>query len=322
MASNDPALYPPIEPYRHGWLDVGDGNLVYWEECGNPRGKPALFLHGGPGSGSNAGMRRYFDPAAYRVVLFDQRNCGRSTPHASDPATDLTSNTTGNLLADIEQLREHLGIERWLVFGGSWGSVLGLVYAERFPQRVSEMVLMALATGRRVETDLLTRGLGALFPEAWERFCDMLPEAQRDGDLADAYHRLLSDPDPAVRDRAARRWCEWEDAIVPTAPGPNPRFDDPAFRMAFARLVTHYWRHGSWLEEGEVLQNAGRLEGIPGILVQGSLDLGNLVGTPWELAHAWPGSELVLIDEAGHGASDPGMAEALVGATDRLAARA
>jgi proline iminopeptidase len=308
--------YPEIEPYGHGMLDVGDGNLVYWETAGNPRGKPAVVLHGGPGSGCTAGMRRFFDPAAYRIILFDQRGCGRSTPHASSPRIDLGTNTTAHLLADMELLRRHLEVDRWLVFGGSWGSVLGLAYAERYPRRVSEMVLMGVATGRRAETDLLTRGLGRLFPEAWARFRSGVPEADRD--LIDAYHRLLQDPDPAVHAKAARDWCDWETAIIPTSP-PNPRYEPPEFRLAFARIVTHYWRHGSWLEEGILLRQAGRLAGIPGILVQGVLDLGNLLGTPWELARAWPGSELLLVDEAGHDTSNPGIVETLVAATDHLA---
>ncbi len=311
--------YPEIEPYEHGLLDVGDGHRVYWETCGNPAGKPALVLHGGPGSGCTPGPRRAFDPAAYRVVLFDQRGCGRSLPHAGATADALIGNTTDHLVADIERLREHLGIDRWLLFGGSWGSVLGLVYAERHPERVAEMVLMGIATGRRAETDLLTRGLGRLFPEAWRSFREGVPATARDGDLAAAYARLLVDPDPAVCDRAARAWTAWEDAIIPNTP-PSPRFADPAYRLAFARIVTHFWSHGSWLDEGSVLRDAGTLAGIPAVLVQGVLDLGNLLGTPWELARAWPGAELVLIDDAGHNTTD-GMRQALVAATDRFAAR-
>jgi proline iminopeptidase len=311
-------LYPEIEPHDHGMLDTGDGNLVYWEVCGSPRGKPAVVLHGGPGSGCTAGVRRYFDPSAYRLVLFDQRGCGLSTPHASDPRTDLSANTTEHLLTDVERLRHHLDIDRWLVFGGSWGSVLGLAYAERHPQRVSEMVLTGAATGRRSETDLLTRGLGQLFPQAWARFRDAVPEDARAGDLAEAYSRLLDDPDPAVRAKAARDWCDWEMALEPPSPQPNPRYQSPEFRMAFARIVTHYWRHGSWLEEGVLLEEAGRLAGIPGVIIQGSLDLGNLLGTPWELAHAWPGSELIVVVDAGHNYSAPGIQEALIAATDRL----
>ena len=312
--------YPPIEPYEQGMLDVGDGHRIYYEQCGNPQGKPALGLHGGPGSGCGPGMRRYFDPARYRLVLFDQRNCGRSTPHAGGPQVDLSANTTAHLLGDIERLREHLGVDRWLVFGGSWGCVLGLVYAERHPQRVSEMVMMGLATGRRVETDLLTRGLSVLFPDAWQRFRDGVPEADRNGDLPDAYHRLLCNPDAAMHDRAARDWCAWEDAIAAGA-GPHPGFEDPVYRLCFARIVTHYWRSGSWLEEGQVLRDAGRLAGIPAVLAQGVYDLGNLLGTPWELARAWPGSELVLVDDAGHQSDTPGMVETLVGATDRFSRR-
>lgn len=311
--------YPEIEPYDSGMLDVGDGAAIYWETSGNPDGKPAVVLHGGPGGGCSPGHRRTFDPDAYRIVLFDQRNCGRSTPHASDPATDLSTNTTDHLVADLETLRRHLDIDRWLVFGGSWGSALGLVYAQRYPQRVSELLLVSAVTARRAETDLLTRGLGRLFPEAWARFRDGVPEADRDGDLAAAYNRLLEDPDPRVRDKAARDWCAWEDALVPTAP-PYSAFQDPRYRLAFARIVTHYWSHGSWLEEGIVLRQAGLLAGIPGVIVQGALDPGNLLGTPWELAHAWPGSELLLFHDAGHDGST-GMREALVAATDLFATR-
>ena len=313
-------LYPEIEPYDHGMLDVGDGQRVYWEVCGNPNGKPALVLHGGPGSGCTPGFRRFFDPAEYRVVLFDQRNCGRSMPHASEPNLDLRANTTEHLLRDIELLRQRLGIERWLLFGGSWGSVLALVYAERHPERVSELVLTGVATGRRAEVELLTRGLGRLFPEAWVRFRGGVPEADQGGDLAGAYNRLLFDCDPAVREKAARNWCNWEEAIVPTSPRPSPRFADPRFRLAFARIVTHYWSRGCWLEEGQVLRDAGRLAGIPGVIVQGTLDLGNLLGTPWDLVRAWPGSELVLVDDAGHNANDHGIAATIVAATDRFTA--
>jgi proline iminopeptidase len=316
-------LYPEIEPYEHGMLDVGDGNLVYWEVCGNREGKPAVVLHGGPGSGCTAGVRRYFDPNAYKVVLFDQRGCGRSTPHAGDPTTDLATNTTHHLLADIERLRRHLGIERWLVFGGSWGSTLGLAYAERNPERVSEIVLFGIATTRRREVEWLTRDVGRLFPEQWARFRDGAPEAERGGDLVEAYSRLLHHPDPAVRAKAASDWCDWEDAHVRVRPDHrrNPRYDDPRFRMAFARLVTHYWRHAAWLEDGILLREAGRLAGIPGVMVHGRLDVSSPLDTAWELARAWPGSELVVVEEAGHSPGDPGMAEILVAATDRFARR-
>ncbi|MEZ4501723.1 MAG: prolyl aminopeptidase [Dehalococcoidia bacterium] len=310
-------LYPPIEPFEHGMLAVGDGHSIYWEVCGNPDGLPAVVLHGGPGSGCTPWHRRLFDPSIYRIVLFDQRNCGRSLPHASDPSVDLETNTTAQLLGDIEALREQLGIERWLVLGGSWGSVLGLAYAEAHPERVSALVLWGVATGTDAEVRLLTRGIGPLFPEAWARFRDGVPASERDGDLARAYARLLEDADPAVRERAARDWCAWEDASVPGAAS-NPRYEDPAFRMAFARIVTHYWSRGHFLEEGQVLRAASRLAGVPGVIVQGRLDLGNLVGTPWLLHEAWPGSELVMVDEAGHSGSASGIASALVEATDRF----
>jgi proline iminopeptidase len=309
--------YPEIEPYATGLLDVGGGQGIYWETCGDPGGIPALVLHGGPGSGCGPGWRRFFDPARYRITLFDQRGCGRSLPHAGAPISDLSANTTAHLLADIERLRTHLGVDRWLLFGGSWGCVLGLTYAERHPERVSAIVMMGIATGRRAESDLLTRGIGRIFPDAWRRFRDHVPESDRDGDLAAAYARLLADPDPAVHLAAADEWCRWEDAFG--AAGPGRMDEDPAWRLAFARLVTHYWSHGAWLEDGEVLRNADRLAGIPGVLIEGTLDLGNLIGTPWELAAAWPGVELRLVDAA-HETRSAAMIDALVEATDRFAA--
>lgn len=316
-------LYPGIEPHAHGMLDVGDGNRAYWEVCGNPAGKPALALHGGPGSGCTPGMQRYFDPDAYRIVLLDQRGCGRSTPHASDPTVDLSANTTHHLLADIELLRRHLAIDRWLVLGGSWGSTLGLAYAERHPDRVTEIVLFAIGTTRRHEVRWITRDAGRLFHERWARFRGGVPPAERDGDLVEAYSRLLHDPDPAVREQAARSWCEWEDAHIAVRRdhGHDPRYDDPAFRMGFARLVTHYWRHAAWLEDGILLRDATRLAGIPGALIHGRLDVSSPLDIAWELSRAWPDGELRVIDEAGHSAGDPGMAEAVVAATDRFAPR-
>ncbi|MFI8188053.1 prolyl aminopeptidase [Streptomyces sp. NPDC085946] len=318
-------LYPAIEPYAHGMLDVGDGNRVYWETSGNPDGKPALVLHGGPGSGCTPWYRRLFDPAAYRIVLLDQRGCGRSTPHASAHDTDMSVNTTAHLLADLERLRAHLGIERWLVWGVSWGSVLGLRYAQTHPGVVSELVLTGIATGSRPEVTLLTRGLGKIFPEAFGRFLADLPEDDRDGDLAAACNRLVESPDPQVRERAARAWTDWETAIIPAPPRSVARFEDPVFRRGFARTVTHYFANDHFLgegnDEGVVLRDAHLLAGVPGTLVQGSLDFGNLLGTVWRLHHAWPGSELVLVDEAGHDASAPGMEDALIAATDRYARR-
>jgi proline iminopeptidase len=290
-------LYPAIEPYDHGMLDVGDGNFVYWEVCGNPHGKPAVVLHGGPGSGCSTGVRRYFDPHAYRIVLFDQRGCGRSMPHASDLRTDLSVNTMAHLLADMEHLRQHLEIDQWLLFGGSWGSTLGLAYAERHPQRVTEMVLGSVTTTRRAEIDWLYRGVAPLFPAQWARFRAGVPPAERDGDLVAAYHRLLQDPGPAIHMQAAKDWCEWEAALVSVDPEatPEPRRLQPTWQLAFARIVTHYFCHNAGLEEGILLRQASVLAHIPGILVHGRLDLGSPLVTAWELAQAWPNSELVLV---------------------------
>jgi proline iminopeptidase len=312
-----PALYPEIEPYDHGMLEVGDGHRVYWEACGNSAGKPALVLHGGPGSGCTTGSRRGFDPRRYRIVLFDQRGAGRSTPYG-----ELSANTTDHLLADIEALRRHLGIERWLVFGGSWGSTLALAYAERHPDRVSEMVLASIATTTPLEIDWITRGVGKFFPGEWERFRNGVPVDERDGSLVDAYHRLLMDPDPAVHAKAARDWCDWEMAIVDVQPNhvPHPRYARPEFRLAFARIVTHYWRHNAWLEDDVLLREVGRLAGIPGVLIHGRLDFGGPLITAWNLVRNWPASELVVVNAAGHDGRDPGMAESLVAATDRFAA--
>jgi proline iminopeptidase len=303
-------LYPLTEPYERGMIEVGDRNLVYWEVCGNPAGKPAVMFHGGPGSGCGPAWRRYFNPATYRIVLFDQRGCGRSTPHASDPAVDLATNDTQHLIADIERLRVQLGIERWLVVGGSWGSTLALAYAEHVAERVSEMVLFSVVTTTRREVRWVTRDVGRYFPEHWARF--------RDG--VAAYYGLLHDPDPAVREKAARDWCRWEDAHVAVRPDhrPDSRYEDARFRMAFARLVTHYWHHAAFLEGDALLHGAGRLQGKPGVLIHGRLDLSSPLDVPWHVSQAWPGSELIVVDDAGHGAGEPGMQEAVLSAIDRF----
>ena len=317
-------LYPEIEPHDRGMLEVGDGNLMYWEVCGNPRGKPAVVLHGGPGSGCTDWHRRLFDPHAYRAVLFDQRGCGRSTPHASAPDADLESNNTPNLITDIERLRRHLDIDRWLVFGGSWGSTLALVYAESHPDRVSEMILFGVTTGRRKEFDWWFRGGAAvLLPQQWERLCAAVPAAAREGNIVEAYHGLLHDPDPDVRRRAAVEWCTWESATPawPPAPRLSTRFTDPAFALAFARLVTHYVRHNAWLEDGGLLRGAGALAGTPGIMVQGRFDLQSPIAWAWDLNRAWPRAELVVVDNAGHAPDNPAITQELVLATDRLATR-
>lgn len=315
--------YPPIEPYQTGMLDVGDDNHVYWEVCGNPDGKPALVVHGGPGSGRGPGARRLFDPARYRVVLFDQRGCGRSTPHASDPATEMRHNTTPHLIADMERLRENLGIDRWLLYGVSWGSTLILAYAEAHPERVSEIVISSVTNTRRSDIDWLYRGVGRFFPEQWERFLAGAPGTPRDGDVVAAYARLMEHPDGAVRERAAVDWCAWEDAVVSgeTKDTANPYGDRPsAAKLAFVRICSHYFSHGAWLEEGVLLREADRLAGIPGVLVHGRLDLGGPLDTAWELSRAWPDAELIVVEDAGHFGTAT-TRDHVLRALDRFAAR-
>ncbi|MEV0679310.1 prolyl aminopeptidase [Actinosynnema sp. NPDC050436] len=314
-------MYPEIEPFEHGMLEVGDGNLVYWEVCGNPVGKPVVVLHGGPGTGCSPGMRRLFDPAVYRVVLFDQRGSGRSVPHAAEHGTDLSVNTTAHLVRDVELLREHLGVRRWMVFGGSWGCTLGLHYAELFPQRVTEVVVVAVTSGRFSEVEWLYGGLGRFFPEEHDRFRRGVPEGSTD--LVAAYHALLGDPDPVVRQRAADEWCAWEGAIVSADPGhrPEPREADPRWRLAFARITAHFFHHRAWLADGQVLRDVGRLHGIPAVLVHGRWDMQGPVGTAWELVRAWPGAELVVVRDAAHSVRDGGMAAAVLAATDGFASR-
>jgi proline iminopeptidase len=312
-----PRLYPEIEPYDSGTLDAGDGNQIYWECCGKRNGKPAVVLHGGPGGGCAPFLRRFFNPEKYRIILFDQRGCGRSTPLASDPVADLTTNTTHHLIADIEKLRRHLEVESWLVFGGSWGSTLGLAYSELYPERVTEIILFATGTTRRHEVRWLTRDVGRLFPEQWARFSAGVPPEERDGDLSEAYSRLLHDEDAAVRHKAAQDWCDWENAHVSLRSSPpSPRWDDPNFRLGFARLVTHYWRNAAWLEDGALLRDVSKLTAIPAILIHGRYDVSSPLDVPWQLSKAWPGSELVIVDDAGHSL---GLTEAMLAATDRFA---
>jgi proline iminopeptidase len=303
-------------------LDVGDGQQLYWEVSGNPDGKPAVLLHGGPGSGSYPGQRRWFDPSAYRIVQFDQRGCGRSMPSVSDPMTDLSTNTTHHLIGDMERLRQHLEIDRWLVCGASWGVTLGLAYAERHPQRVSELIFVSVTMTRASDVHWLYHEAGRFFPEEWARFRAGVAEDERGGDLVAAYNRLLNEqPDVAVRATAAKNWCDWEDAVVSLEEGwtPNPRYTDPDFRMTFARLCAHYFSHAAWLEMDELLRNADRLTGIPGALVHGRFDIGGPPDVPWLLARAWPGAELHLVRTGHVGGKD--MLESLIRATDRFAAR-
>lgn len=308
--------YPPIEPHDSGTLEVGDGHRLYWETCGSPDGTPALWLHGGPGSGSSVGSRRNFDPGAYRAVLFDQRGCGRSRPLATEPDADLSSNTTAHLIADIEQLREHLGIQRWVVVGVSWGVTLGLAYAQRHTERVRAMVLAAVTSADRKEIDWIVRDMGRVFPREWGEFVSLVPESERGGNLAAAYARLLTDPGATVRERAARAWCTWEDTHVSLMPGwtPDSRYDDPAFRMLFARLVTHYWGNYCFLPDGDQLARIDSVADIPAVLIHGRYDVSGPLDTAWHLHRAWPASRLVVLEDAGHGGT--GFTDALVDAID------
>jgi proline iminopeptidase len=309
--------YPEIEPYETGMLAVGDGHEMYWETVGEPSGTPAVVLHGGPGSGCGPGQRRNFDPTAYRAVLFDQRGCGRSRPLVSEPGADLSTNTTAHLIADIERLRVHLGIERWVVMGGSWGVTLGLAYAQRHPERVIAMVFAAVTSGRRLETDWITQDMRRVFPREWDRYASLVPEAER-GDLPAAYAKLLASPDPDARARAAYEWAVWEDTHMSLAPGYEPWLQHmaPEKQLVFTTLVTHYWANGSFLDDDEILRGMDRLAGIPGVLIHGRYDISGPLDTAWDLHRAWPGSELVVLEDAGHtGAS---FAGAITGALDRF----
>jgi proline iminopeptidase len=303
-------------------LDVGDGNFVYWDVCGNPAGKPALVVHGGPGSGSRAGMRRFFDPRRYRVILFDQRGCGRSTPHASDPSTDMRCNTTAHLIADMERLREKLGIDRWQLYGHSWGSTLSLAYAEQHPQQVCEIVITGVTTMRRSEIDWLYRGVGRFLPEQWEQFLAGAPGTPRDGDIVAAYARLAEDADAAIREKATADWCAWEDAVLSgETKGTSSEYGDrpPLAKLAFVRICSRYFAHGAWLDDGVLIREAGRLTGIPGVLVHGRLDMGGPLDTAWELARAWRDAELIVIEDAGH-LGNATTRDQVINALDRFAA--
>ncbi|MFF4592186.1 prolyl aminopeptidase [Amycolatopsis sp. NPDC001319] len=308
------APFPPIEPYAHGLLDVGDGNRIYWETSGNPDGKPVLCVHGGPGGGGARNSRKGFDPEKFRIILFDQRGCGESVPNIADPAVGLEHNTTHHLIADMERLREHLGVEKWMLYGGSWGPTLMLAYAERHPERVSEMVMIASFTSTPDEVDWLYRGVSRLLPREWEAFRDGVPEAERDGDLLSAYSRLLASPDRAVQLRAARDWCAWEDAVIAheTNGKPGQYSAGPEDQLiTLARMCAHYYGHHAWLEAGEILANVHRLHDIPAVFIQGRLDLSVPLRAAWNLTQAWPSAELVVIDDSGHTGS-PAMGEAVL----------
>lgn len=310
-------LYPDIEPYDSGTLRVDDRHTLYYEQCGNPDGKPVVMLHGGPGGGCNAKMRRFHDPAKYRIVLFDQRGAGRSTPHA-----DLVDNTTWHLVADIEQLRERLGIERWQVFGGSWGSTLALAYAQTHPQRVTELVLRGIFMLRRWELAwFYQEGASRMFPDAWEHYLAPIPEHER-GDLIAAYHRRLTSDDEATRLEAAKAWSIWEGgtSYLHIDPDYATSHGDPAFALAFARIENHYFVNGGFFEaEDQLLRDVHRIADIPGVIVQGRYDVVCPAQSAWELHKAWPKAELVITPASGHSAFEAENVDALVRATDRFA---
>jgi|SRR5579872_2308724 len=296
------SMYPDVEPYDQGLLDVGGSNSIYWECCGNPKGQPAVYLHGGPGSGSTPGARRFFDPKSYRIVLFDQRGSGRSQPLLHDRA-QLRTNTTHHLISDLESLRKHLAIDRWVMLGVSWGTTLALAYAQTYSQHVAALVLACVTTTSRDEVEWITCGVGRLFPQQWERFAGHIPESLHGERIVEAYAKLLFDEDTVVREAAAAEWCAWEDAHVSLAPGytPNRRFDNPDFRLRFARIVTHYWRHAAFLKDDELLRNASSLNAIPGSLIHGRYDISSPLEIVWKLHKLWRGSELHVVADAGHG---------------------
>lgn len=294
--------HPPLEPFARGFLDRPDGARLYWETSGNPRGRPALYLHGGPGGGlGKGGYRRRFDPSLYLIVGVDQRGCGRSTPWACDDLSSLETQTLEHLLADIEAVREHLHIDRWLLHGVSWGSTLALAYALAHPQRVSEIVNLAVTSGGRWEIDWITDGIAPVFPEAFERLRGLLGPEER---TIEGYARLLTDPDPEVRVTAGDRWDEWEATHLSLGPlaTPGPLHDDPRHRLNFATLVTHYWARDCFLPgERSILSRVHELDGIPGVLVHGRRDISGPALTAWRLHRSWPGSRLQIVEEDGHG---------------------
>lgn len=312
-------LYPEITPYRSGRLRVSDLHEIYYEECGNPAGKPALVLHGGPGGGIAPFLRQGHDPAKYRIILFDQRGCGQSTPHAS-----LVDNTTWHLVADIESLRQHLGVKRWQVVGGSWGSTLALSYALRHPDRVSELVLRGIFTIRKSEIDWFYQtGADQIFPDAWEDYLSVIPAEER-GDLVAAYYRRLTGPDDAERQKAARAWSLWEGVTLSLLPNPlrEKAFAADHYAAAMAAIECHYFVNGAFFDhDGWIIANAGRLREIPAVLIQGRYDVCTPARTAWDLHRAWPEAQLVMVPDAGHTGTEPGIADAMVRATDGFASR-
>jgi proline iminopeptidase len=292
----------PIEPFRSEILQLPDGSGMYWEASGNPKGKPALYLHGGPGSGMQTWYRQHFDPERYLIVSFDQRGCGRSRPLVTDPDYDLGSNTTQALLADIEQLRDHLGIERWMLTGVSWGTTLALAYAQAYPERVSEIVLAAVTTTSRTEVRWITETIGCIFPEAWAEF-ERTANRRAGQRLIDAYYRLIRHPDRRTRELATEAWCKWEDVLVSldSQAKPSARFADPNFRMNFATLVIHYFANAGFLDGQEILQNMNRIAHLPGVLIHGRLDVSGPLQTAWQPHQCWSKSRLIVVETEGHG---------------------
>ena len=307
-------LYPPIDPYETGMLEVGDGHTVYYERCGTKGAKPVVFLHGGPGGGCSPSHRQLFDPARYDIMLFDQRGCGRSTPHAS-----LEANTTWHLVDDIERLRARVGCEQWQVFGGSWGSTLALAYAETHPERVSELVLRGVYTVTKAEMDWYYKfGVSEMFPEKFERFLAPIPEAER-GDMVEAYRKRLTGDDEAAKLAAARAWSIWETITLMPDESLTRDFSDGHFALAFARIENHYFAHAAWLEEGQLLRDAHKLKGIPGVIVHGRYDMPCPARYAWQLSKVWTDADFHLIEGAGHAYNEPGILDQLIAATDRFA---
>ena len=312
-------LYPPLQPFDHGFLKVSELHTMYYEQVGNPKGKKAVFLHGGPGGGLDEDYRRYFDPARWHLVLLDQRGSGKSTPHA-----ELRGNTTWDLVADVERLRGHLGIERWLVFGGSWGSTLALAYAQTHPGRCTALILRGIFLLRRKELLwFYQEGASALFPDAWDEYLKPIPEVER-GDLMSAYYRRLTSSDPAVRAEAARAWSIWEGSTSRLFMDPDlvAKFGGGQFADAFARIECHYFVHGAFLRtDTQLLDDVPKIAHLPGIIVQGRYDVVCPAMSAWELHRRWPGSKLVIVPDAGHSMKEPGILSALVQATDDFASR-
>ena len=307
-------LYPEIDPYQSGQLALDGLHTMYWEQSGNPVGVPVLFLHGGPGAGASPGHRRFFDPTCYRIVVHDQRGAGRSTPHG-----ELVDNTTPHLVADIESLRRHLGIERWLLFGGSWGSTLALAYAQAHPERCWGLILRGIFLCRDLEVAWFLYGLRHIFPDAWRKFVEPIPQAERD-DLLSAYSTRLNHPDPAVHLPAARAWSIYEGACSTLLPNPEglSYFSGDHIALGLARIEAHYFRYRAFLPDGALIANLGRMRDIPGVIVQGRYDMVCPVVTADELHRAWPQAEYVVVADAGHSAWEPGIRARLVAATERF----